>query len=257
MPAMSSPVIFLAHGSPLLVDDARWVAELKQWADALPRPAAILMLSAHWEERPITIGATTTVPLVYDFYGFPQRYYDLRYPAPGAPALAARVRALLGRTQPVHDDPARGLDHGAYIPLVAMYPDASVPVLQVSLPSQDPQVLFALGRQLAPLRDEGVLVVGSGFLVHNLRLFSYEPVAPPAWAGEFDAWTADVFARKDVDALMGYRQKAPGVRLALPTHEHFIPSIVALGAGIDAGDVTFPITGYVGGPHTKRSIQFG
>ena len=254
---MRMPVIFLAHGSPLLVDDARWVGELKQWADALPQPSAILMLSAHWEERPITIGATATVPLVYDFYGFPRRYYDLQYPAPGAPALAARVHELLRDRQAVQDEPTRGLDHGAYIPLVAMYPDAGVPVLQVSLPSQEPAVLFELGRQLAPLRDEGVLIVGSGFLIHNLRLFSFEPVAPPAWAREFDQWAADVFARRDVDALMDYRSTAPGVRLALPSREHFIPSIVALGAGIDAGDVTFPITGYVGGPHTKRSFQIG
>lgn len=251
---MPMPVIFLAHGSPLLVDDAQWVDELKQWADAMPRPEAILMLSAHWEERPVTLGATTTVPLVYDFYGFPQRYYDLRYPAPGAPALAARVRELAG---PTADEPARGLDHGAFIPLIAMYPDADVPVLQASLPSEDPATLFELGRALAPLRDENVLIVGSGFLVHNLRLFSFEPTAPPAWANEFDLWAADVFARKDVDALLDYRRTAPGVRMALPTHEHFIPSIVAMGAGIDAGDVRFPVTGFVGGPHTKRSIQWG
>jgi 4,5-DOPA dioxygenase extradiol len=251
------PVLFLAHGSPLLVDDARWVDELKRWADALPRPSAILMLSAHWEERPITIGATTTAPLLYDFYGFPQRYYELTYPAPGAPALAARVRELLGQTQPVHDDPSRGLDHGAFSPLLEFYPLAVVPVLQVSLPSQDPRLLFDLGRALEPLRHEGVLIVGSGFLIHNLRLFSFEPLAPAAWASEFDAWAADVFARKDVDGLLDYRQRAPGVRLALPTHEHFLPSIVAMGAGVEAGDVTFPITGFVGGPHTRRSIQFG
>ena len=115
------PSIFLAHGSPFLLDDKGWVGELNAWAGALPRPTAILMLSAHWEERPITLGATTTVPLVYDFYGFPAKYYNVRYAAPGAPELARRVRALVSRTQPVVEDPARGLDHGAYVPLIAMY----------------------------------------------------------------------------------------------------------------------------------------
>src|SRR2546427_3740559 len=129
------PVIFVAHGSPLLLDDTEWVEELKEWAQLMPRPKSILMLSAHWEQRPITLGATRTVPLVYDFYGFPAKYYEVRYPAEGAPDLARRVRELLGKTQPVADDEKRGLDHGAYVPLVAMYPEADVPVLQVSLPT--------------------------------------------------------------------------------------------------------------------------
>ena len=163
------------------------------------------------------------MPLVYDFYGFPAKYYETTYPAPPAPALAARVRDLL-RAEPVAQDPERGLDHGAYVPLVAMYPAADVPVLQVSLPSLDPTALFSLGRALAPLRREGVLIVGSGFLTHNLRTVDFRPDAPtPAWASEFDAWAADVLARRDVDALLDYRERAPGVRQALPTHEHFVP----------------------------------
>jgi 4,5-DOPA dioxygenase extradiol len=256
--ATRTPSIFLAHGSPLLLDDQGWVDELHGWARALPRPTAVLMLSAHWLDRPVTLGATRAVPLVYDFYGFPERYYQTRYPAPGAPALAARVRGLLGAGE-VADDPERGLDHGAYVPLVAMYPDADVPVLQASLPSMDPAALLALGRKLAPLRDEGVLIVGSGFLTHNLRAMTFSPgAAPPAWASDFDAWTADVLGRKDVDALLDYRQRAPGVRQALPTHEHFVPVIVALGAAIDdAPAVRFPITGFAYGSGTRRSVQFG
>jgi 4,5-DOPA dioxygenase extradiol len=252
------PAIFLAHGSPFLLDDAEWVAQLKAWADAVPRPDAILMLSAHWERRPVTLGATRPVPLVYDFYGFPGRYYRIRYPAPGAPALAARVEALLGAGQPVVASD-RGLDHGAYVPLVAMYPDADVPVLQVSLPSLEPQELFELGRSLAPLRREGVLIVGSGFLTHNLMAMDMSPGATtPAWAAEFDAWAADVLARRDMDALLEYRARAPGVRLALPTHEHFVPVVAAAGSAADAGGpVAFPITGYNFGSLTKRSVQFG
>jgi 4,5-DOPA dioxygenase extradiol len=252
------PTLFVAHGAPPLLDDARWVNELHRWAGDLARPRGILMLSAHWEQRPVTIGATTPVPLVYDFYGFPERYYRQQYAAPGAPDLAERVRAALA-PEPVVKDPARGLDHGAYVPLVAMYPEADVPVLQVSLPTLDPVPLFALGRRLAPLRDEGVLVVGSGFLTHNLRAVDWGPdPAVPSWATEFDAWAAEVLARRDVDALLDYRQRAPGVRVALPTHEHFVPVVVALAAAVDdPGPVTFPIEGFWLGSMTRRSVQFG
>lgn len=256
-PAARLPALFLAHGAPMLLDMPGWVAELSAWAKALPRPKAILMVSAHWEARPVTLGATTTVPLVYDFYGFPEKYYRQRYPAPGAPALAERVRSLLSPTQPVADEPTRGLDHGAYVPLVAMYPQADVPVLQVSLPTLDPAALLQLGRTLAPLRDEGVLLVGSGFITHNLRALSFDAAAaPPAWATDFDGWTADVLRRADVDALVDYRAKGPGVREALPTHEHFVPLLVAQGAALGEA-VSFPITGFFGGSFTRRSVQFG
>lgn len=253
------PTIFVAHGAPPLLDDAGWVAELGAWAERLPTPTSVLMLSAHWEERPITIGATTPQPLIYDFYGFPERFYAQQYAAPGSPDLAARLRQVLGTHEPVQEDPARGLDHGAYVPMVAMYPQADVPVLQVSLPTLDPSRLFALGRTLAPLRDEGVLIVGSGFLTHNLRAIDFSPAAPvPSWASEFDAWAAEALVRHDVDALLDYRNRAPGVRLALPTHEHFVPVLVALGAAVDdERPVQFPITGFWVGSMTRRSVQFG
>lgn len=250
-----SPVLFVAHGAPPLLDDAGWISELGRWGEALPRPTAILMVSAHWEERPLTLGATRTVPLVHDFYGFPARFYQLTYAAPGAPELAARVRGLLAATGvAIAEAPDRGLDHGAYIPLMCMVPQAEVPVLQISLPSLDPAELFAVGRALAPLRDEGVLIVGSGFLTHNMR--APRGPATPSWAIEFDAWIADVLARRDLDALIDYRHRAPDVRLALPTHEHFAPVLVAAGA---AGDElpTFPITGFWFGSFTRRSLQFG
>lgn len=258
MAASRMPTIFLAHGSPFLLDDAEWTAELGRWAREMPRPTSVLMLSAHWERKPVTLGATRTVPLVYDFYGFPEHYYRVTYPAPGAPELALRVRELLGGQQPVAESD-RGLDHGAYVPLIAMYPDADIPVLQVSLPTLDAPTLLELGRSLAPLRREGVLIVGSGFLTHNLRAMDMRPGAPvPAWAQEFDAWSADVLARQDADALVDYRNRAPGVRQALPTHEHFVPAVAALGAAVEeAGPVQFPITGFAYGSMTRRSVQFG
>jgi 4,5-DOPA dioxygenase extradiol len=250
------PVLFQAHGAPPLLDDPGWMGELAIWAKALPRPKAIVVMSAHWEERPLSIGATTPVPLIYDFYGFPEKFYRLQYPAPGAPEVAQRIRSLLAAKKiPCIEEPARGLDHGTYIPLMCMYPEAEIPVLQVSLPSQAPAELFAIGQALASLRGEGVLLIGSGFLTHNLRALSLRET--PGWAHDFDAWSADVIARRDVDALLDYRKRAPGVRESLPTHEHFVPVIMAAGA---AGEslATFPITGFWwGGAMTRRSVQFG
>jgi 4,5-DOPA dioxygenase extradiol len=253
------PAVFLAHGSPLLLDDAGWLEELRVWAEAMPRPKAVLMLSAHWLDAPLSIGATETLPLVYDFYNFPERYYKVTYPSPGAPELAGRITELVGGSRSVRSVPDRGLDHGVYVPLVGMYPKADVPVLQVSFPTMDPAALVELGRALAPLRREGVLIVGSGFLTHNLRALDLRPASvPPSWATDFDGWCADVLARKDVDGLVQYRSRAPGVRMALPTHEHFVPVLVAMGAGLEGPEkVTFPITGFTYGSFTKRSVQFG
>jgi 4,5-DOPA dioxygenase extradiol len=172
------PVIFAAHGAPILLDDASWMGELATWARAMPTPRSILMVSAHWEQRPATLGATQSVPLIYDFYGFPERYYQTQYASPGAPELAVRVRELLQQSGVAcADNPQRGLDHGAYVPLVAMYPNADVPVLQLSLPGLVPQELVRLGRALAPLRDEGVLICASGFLTHNMR-YAFKPGIP-------------------------------------------------------------------------------
>ena len=254
----SLPVIFAAHGAPMLLDDAGWMRELGDWAAAMPRPNAILVVSAHWDHRPTTIGAVRPIPLVYDFYGFPERYYETRYPAPGAPELAARVQDLLrGSGMESIQDPGRGLDHGAYVPLVAMYPDADVPVLQISMPGLDPRALFDLGRALAPLREEGVLVFGSGFLTHNMR-YAFRP-GIPTWAREFDAWAEGALSRLDFDALLDFRARAPAAEIALPTWEHYAPVLVAAGAASeDRPPVAFPITGFwMDGAFTRRSVQFG
>jgi 4,5-DOPA dioxygenase extradiol len=252
------PAIFAAHGAPPLLDDAVWMEQLRGWGETLPRPKAILMISAHWEARPASLGATTPVPLVYDFYGFPERYYQTRYAAPGAPELASRVRELLrARGIAVRDEPQRGLDHGAYVPLVAMYPAADVPVLQLSLPALHAQELFTLGQALAPLRDEGVLIFGSGFLTHNMR-YAFRP-GTPEWAREFDQWVAEALTRLDVDALLEFQTRGPAAHTALPTWEHYAPLLVATGAAAEARPkVSFPITGWwMEGAFTKRSVQLG
>ena len=255
------PVVYLSHGAPPLADDALWKSQLARWADAMPRPTAILVVSAHWESAPATVGATSPVPLVYDFWGFPDRYYRVQYPAPGAPWLAERVSGLLSTPdQPVRQDPERGLDHGAYVPLVEMYPQADVPVLQLSLPTLDPEALLATGSRLAPLREEGVLIMGSGFFTHNLRAMQLAPTPeapPPSWSAEFDQWGSEALARWDLDALVDFENKAPAGRLAHPRTEHFAPLFVTLGAGMDQGQKEQTVIDGFWYGLAKRSVQVG
>jgi 4,5-DOPA dioxygenase extradiol len=258
--APRAPSLFVAHGAPTLALDAEKGADFRRWADGLAPPRAILMVSAHWEAAPVTLGTLEQRELLYDFYGFPEPLYQVRYPAPGAPELGRRVEALLlARGQKVAQSPTRPLDHGAWVPLVHMFPGADVPVLQISMPSElGPRALFELGQSLASLRDEGVLVIGSGNLTHNLRRLDWRGAgAPPAWATEFDGWIADVLRRRDVDTLIDYRHKAPALRDAHPTEEHFQPLLVSVGAAAEDGAVSFPIEGFEYGSLSRRSVQLG
>lgn len=253
------PTLYLSHGAPPLFDDAGWIQELFAWAQALPRPRAILIVSAHWESAPLSLSASAPgTPLVYDFAGFDRRYFEMRYATPDAGALAARVAAAMPDTEPVHQHASRGLDHGAWVPLKVMYPGGDVPVLQLSMPTHDPERLLDIGRRLRPLRDEGVLVVGSGFMTHGLPYLTREMVfegSVPSWSADFDAWVADALARGDVDALASYRSKAPAVQFAHPTVEHYTPLFVTLGAATDAEQpVQTTIEGYFIGL-SKRSFQ--
>jgi 4,5-DOPA dioxygenase extradiol len=224
----------------------------------LPRPTSILIVSAHWQTAPMAISATRPVPLVYDFYGFPQHYYEMRYDAPGAPELAAKVKGLMPSDEPVLDRETRGLDHGAWVPLKAMYPEADIPVLQLSMPDLDPAHLFEVGRRLAPLRDEGVLIVGSGFLTHGLpyihEYFLGKPGAPQ-WSIDFDQWATEALNHGDLDTLFAFREKAPGMPYAHPTVEHFAPLFVTLGSVAKPEDKPdFTIEGYFYGL-SKRSFE--
>ncbi|MFD3511879.1 dioxygenase [Streptomyces sp. NPDC058657] len=252
------PALYLSHGAPPLADDPLWPGQLAAWSADLPRPRAILIVSAHWEEAPLALGATTTVPLVHDFWGFPEHYYAVRYAAPGAPELGDSVRKLLrGAGLPVQDVPDRGLDHGAYVPLVEMFPEADVPVLQVSMPTLDPQRLMDIGRRLAPLRDEGVLIVGSGFFTHNLAPLRHAGPGVPSWSAEFDDWGRRALAAADVDALLDFAHKSPAGALAHPRTEHFAPLFVTLGAAEgELGSARSVIDGFWMGL-AKRSVQFG
>ena len=259
-PAGHMPALYIGHGAPPLLDDPVWSGQLRDWAGDLPRPRGILIVSAHWESAPLSLSATAAgTPLVYDFGGFAPRYYEMTYPTPDAGALADRVRAVLPVDEAVHRHPSRGLDHGAWVPLRIMYPEADIPVVQMSLPTDDPDRLIALGRRLRPLREEGVLVIGSGFLTHGLPFLSEFRIEAPApgWSREFDAWAGEALARGDVDELASYRSRAPGMPYAHPTVEHFVPLFVTLGA---ASDPEAPgeqrIDGYWMGL-SKRSLQVG
>jgi 4,5-DOPA dioxygenase extradiol len=228
------PALYLGHGAPPLLDDLLWSSQLTGLAADLPRPQAILIVSAHWESAPVMLSADAA-PLVYDFGGFGEKYYRMTYATPPATALAQRIVAMMPDSEPVHQHPSRGLDHGAWVPLKIMYPDADIPVLQMSLPTSDPTRLLALGERLRPLRDEGVLIIGSGFLTHGLPFLTEFRIdaAAPGWSKDFDTWAGEALARGDVDALASYQSQAPGMPYAHPTVEHYTPLFVTLGASTD------------------------
>ena len=254
------PALYLGHGAPPLLDDDLWMSQLFGWSQELPKPTAVLIVSAHWEHAPLSISGTAAgTPLVYDFGGFEQRFYEMTYPTPDASELGRRVAALLPDSEDLHEHRSRGLDHGAWVPLKVMLPLADVPVVQLSLPTQDPAKLMALGRRLAPLREEGVLIIGSGFMTHGLpflRRADFVPGSPPpGWSQDFDEWAADALARGDVDTLAGYATKAPGMPYAHPTVDHYIPMFVTLGAATQPdAPVETTIEGYFIGL-SKRSFQ--
>ena len=223
------PALYIGHGAPPLLDDPTWSGELATWAGNLPRPKAILIVSAHWESAPVSLSASHA-PLVYDFGGFDPKYYRMTYETPDATALAQRIAKLMPANEPVHQHASRGLDHGAWVPLRIMYPEADIPVLQMSLPTHDLVRLLALGERLKPLRDEGVLIIG--FLTHGLPFLTdwRLDAEAPGWSKEFDAWAGEALARGDVDELASYQTRAPGMPYAHPTVEHYTPLFVTLGA---------------------------
>ena len=228
------PVLFLSHGSPMLPFEEIPARDFMAGLGArLPRPQAILCISAHWETPAPAISAARNPETIHDFYGFPEALYRLAYKAPGAPALADRTKALLNAAGlPATTDPSRGLDHGAWNPLLLIYPQADIPVTQLSIQHPaGPGHHFAVGRALKPLRKEGILILASGGAVHNLRQFQIDREKPAAWATSFDDWLADRIAAQDAASLIEYRRLKPEGLQAHPRDEHFLPLFVALGAG--------------------------
>lgn len=234
------PVLFVSHGAPTLaLDGGAWGTALKTWAETLVGVRAILVLSAHWEhDGPIQVMAHPHPQTLHDFGGFPEPLYQMQYPSPGDPALAARVVDLLTASGLEAElDSRRPLDHGVWVPLKAAFPEARIPVIQISLPvRRTPRQVFELGRALAGLRAEGVLVIGSGGIVHNLRLLdgSSDP-KPDAWATGFESWIADRLTLGDIPILFDAASQAPSFAKAVPTTEHFDPLYFALGAAGASG----------------------
>jgi 4,5-DOPA dioxygenase extradiol len=232
------PSIFVGHGAPTVVNDSSaahsFLAELGK---KIPVPKAVLCVSAHWGTEKPTVGMTKTPQTIYDFYGFPEELYEIRYHAPGSPDLGSRVRDLLNEAgTPCEENPHRGLDHGAWVPLRLMYPEAKIPVVQLSVAyGYTPEEQFRVGRSLAPLRDEGVLILGSGNATHNLEeLGEYAhdiDSASPAWVTEFDEWLETKVLSSEVEELFDYRTLSPHGERNHPTEEHLMPLFVAFGAG--------------------------
>jgi len=226
------PSLFLSHGAPTLpFDDVPARDFLRGLGSKLPRPDAILAVSAHWDSDAPLLGSAATPGTIHDFHGFPRPLYELCYAAPGSAALAARTAALLDHAG-ARMDQSRGFDHGAWVPLMLMYPDADIPVVQLSVQSRKGAGHhIALGKALAPLRHDNVLVLGSGGFVHNLRALSPPGSPEPGWSAEFSGWMHDRLMAGDEAALADYRSLAPHAALAHPSEEHFMPLFVALGAG--------------------------
>jgi len=252
------PAVFLSHGAPPLFDNAEWIESLAAWADSIPTPSGVLIVSAHWESAPIALSSPDAgTGLVYDFGGFDPFYYSMQYSTPDASWLSSLVQGMLPRGESVAASTNRGLDHGAWVPLKVMYPAADVPVIQMSIPTHDPQRLMQIGRSLRELRDHGVLVIGSGFATHGLPFLTADNFltgAIPGWSSDFDAWSAELLDTGDVDSLADY-SKAPGMPHAHPTVEHFSPMFVTLGAADDPeAGVRTTVEGFMWGL-SRRSFQ--
>lgn len=229
------PAIFVSHGAPTLaLEPGPAGGFLAALGAALPRPRAILALSAHWETAAPAVSVAVHPETIHDFHGFPRALYEMRYPAPGAPRLARQASAMLAEAGITVDAVSdRGLDHGAWVPLMLMHPQADIPVTQLALqPALGPAHHLRLGEALRPLRDEGVLILGSGSVTHNLREFGRHDYAapPPDWVSGFNDWLAERLAAGDRDALLDYRNRAPHAARNHPSEEHLLPLFAALGA---------------------------
>ena len=254
------PALFVGHGNPLNALERN--AYTEGWAAlgaSLPRPRAILAVSAHWYVPGTSVTAMDAPRTIHDFGGFPRALYEVRYPAPGAPLLARRVQALLAPT-PVGLDQAWGLDHGTWSVLVHVFPAADVPVVQLAIDeTQPPAFHFELGRRLAPLREEGVLIVGSGNVVHNLHAYAWgrHPAEPFDWALRFEEQVKRLLVAGEHGSLVEYESLGGDAMLAVPTPEHYLPLLYVAGARAAGEPAAFPVEGIDGGSVSMLSVRLG
>ena len=256
---MRFPALFVGHGSPMnAVDDNRYSRAWRELGSSLPKPRAILSISAHWYTRSIAVTAMEQPKTIHDFYGFPQALYQVNYPAPGHTALAARVRQLL-EPRTVTADHEWGLDHGTWSVLVHMYPDASVPVVQLSIDSTLPaEEHYAIGRELAPLRDEGVLIFGSGDVVHNLRTAKWgDDQESYPWAEAFNTGIREAVTSGRHGAVVDPSGFGEAATLSIPTPEHYLPLLYVLGSRSEGEPVSFPTDGIELGSVSMLAVLLG
>jgi len=254
-----APTLFISHGSPMFALEPGLLGpNLRALGESLRDVRAMLVVSPHWQTRGVRVGGSVAPETIHDFGGFPAPLYQLRYPAPGAPALAQEAARLLAQAGfEVTLDPQRGLDHGTWVPLRYLFPDADVPVFQVSLPHDiDAAGALRLGQALAPLRAQGVLVVGSGSLTHNLYEFR-QHIQDPDYAQQFADWVRDAVDARDLAALVDYRDRAPHAQRAHPSEEHYLPLLVAAGASSDTDASRLVAGGMTYGVLSMDSFAFG
>jgi 4,5-DOPA dioxygenase extradiol len=253
------PCAFIGHGTPLnALADNRWTRAWARIGQQLERPRAILAVSAHWCTHGVAVTAMDKPPTIHDFGGFPHALHEVQYPAPGDPALAARVQQILAPMPVMMDRQTWGLDHGVWSVLRKAYPAADIPIVQLSIEIEaPPRFHFDLGRRLAPLRDEGVLILGTGNIVHNLWTFQrYDEELAYDWAVSFNNYVRDALLARRFDALIDYESFGDAARLSVPTPEHYFPLLYAAGA---AGDdvATIEIDGVGQGSMSMLSVSFG
>ncbi len=251
------PALFVGHGNPMnAVQDSVWSRAWSALGRKLPKPGVVLSISAHWYLPGTAATAMVRPPTIHDFGGFPRELFEVQYPAPGNPALVPRLRELLAPVA-VRADLAWGLDHGTWSVLRRIFPDADVPVVQLSIDeTQAPAFHYALGKRLAPLRDEGVLILGSGNVVHNLHTYAWgrHPVQPFDWAARFEALVRERIVQGHHRALVDYASLGPDAELSVPTPDHYLPLLYVLGASTQDDIVSFPTEGMDGGSISMLSV---
>jgi 4,5-DOPA dioxygenase extradiol len=258
-PSGRLPAVFIGHGTPTNALDANvYTVAWRALGSSLPRPRAIVAISAHWYTRGTFVTANATPPTIHDFAGFPRPLYEMRYDAPGAPELSARVATQLAPVA-VRESLDWGLDHGTWSVLVHMYPMADVPVVQLSIDAaQPPAFHYRVGQQLASLRDDGILILGSGGVVHNLGRVVWDHAAPPPqWAQSFDDCVRTRVAAGDHQALIAYEGLGDAARLSVPTPEHYLPLLYVLGTARPGEAATIPVTGFDLGTISMTSVVIG
>jgi 4,5-DOPA dioxygenase extradiol len=253
------PVVFFGHGNPMnALDNNPYAVAWRRLGTELPRPRAILAISAHWYVPATLVTANQNPRTIHDLGGFPRELYDVQYPAPGDLGLAARVTELLASYRAMGDK-GWGLDHGTWSVLVHVYPKADVPVVQLSIDETlAPGLHFEIGRLLRPLRDDGVMIVASGNIVHNLEAFAWgrHPAEPFDWAKRFEARARELLLAREFNPLIEYESMGEDARLSAPTPDHYLPLLYAMGASDEGDRVSFPVEGIDGGSISMLSVLF-